>query len=681
LIDDRTPHLDLPLPNAANNPRLEDVPRLRDALTQIDEAIEGIDPTGVGADAYARENHTGPVVWPVNTLDEMAALPASRPLAYLAAEDAGGAFALKTGNFATRATKVGKGLINPPADDPTGLTKAYIAINPEYLTPGRFAIPRGQPNGDHDAAFKKINEALLEGWGNRKLVIDRPCRVPDGWQLTQSGVKIQGIGDGKLYYDDASEHHAIQGMSVSHVTIDGLTIEGPQTGSRETTKFGFYFYNSSFIRLLRSQSSYSLAGAWFHQCDWVWTFQNYMHDLFADGIHFAYGSQNCWAMADHIRNAQDDCFSATTYASGTRRAKNIHYLSCQAEYGSWGAGFAMYGVDGGSIVDPTANETGGPGILMCAFDDLRPDHPNVALRGPATNIKITGGRLYNCAKAAVMHGGGSVVHPMFGASLSASYTNFLEVDGLQIDTNAVSAAPRSGIYLADAIRPIIKSSVTVKNIAGVGLLGLGSLEEPIIDASFRNCDGYAIDLRDAVVRKNSLRGENVAAEIGANSRQVNPAGGISIRLPLVNQAGSEIHLHSYDANSRPVDTGGWATVFAPDAFPTLWKNFAPNFRAASGGTYTITSQSGRFHYNGSVVEGEAKVIIGARNGGIGLHMDLPVPVPGVKTIHGSNLTTGGAVNGSNSADSSAVIIYSASGGDPVTSDNTEIHMKFSLPRN
>lgn len=70
MIDNRTPNLDLPLPNINNLMKSEDVPRLRDALAMLDQAVADRATTADVTAAIAAVIGTAPAA--LNTLQEIA---------------------------------------------------------------------------------------------------------------------------------------------------------------------------------------------------------------------------------------------------------------------------------------------------------------------------------------------------------------------------------------------------------------------------------------------------------------------------------------------------------------------------------------------------------------------------------------------------------------------------------
>ncbi len=121
MIDDRTPNLDLPLPNVANNPRNEDVGRLREALTTIDAEVSG---------RLVR----------VDTREALAELHPSAASAYLKENGRAGQFAFVSGDLSALVTSDPlHGIYIAPDSDPSGASGAWVrqrdglSVNPMWF--------------------------------------------------------------------------------------------------------------------------------------------------------------------------------------------------------------------------------------------------------------------------------------------------------------------------------------------------------------------------------------------------------------------------------------------------------------------------------------------------------------------------------------------------------------------
>src|SRR5690606_18250662 len=114
-----------------------------------------------------------------------------------------------------------------------------------------FGVPNGDGNSDHTQVFADIEAALAEGYGHRKLVIDRDVRLPGGWQMALSNVTIEGANNATMYVDNwigsPSSRALIFGIGCNDVVIRGVRFAGESDATRDTATHAIMFRDSENI--------------------------------------------------------------------------------------------------------------------------------------------------------------------------------------------------------------------------------------------------------------------------------------------------------------------------------------------------------------------------------------------------------------------------------------------------
>lgn len=549
-----------------------------------------------------------------------------------------------------------------------GVANGYASLGPDSIVPltqlptipvvpatyyiSNFGVPANDASGDHTAAFAALDTALAASGGGT-VYIDRVCRLPSGWVLKTGNVRIVGIRGGKLTSPAGTGIITLRFRDIQNVRISDLQFEKPSGLTRETDNMTLYVLNCSNIIVEGCATLNGLAGMWFDKCSYVWTSKNRIVTPVADGIHFAVGSSDCFAIGNWVYGCGDDGLACTQdYAA--EHGKRISFIGNTVEYTTWGAGVAIWETDQCLVIGNAISNTACAGIYVSYFD------ADGYTSSRSVDNVIEGNTILNCALAQHYLGSTTQLPEMqqaCGIYLGKAGRTVVKGNVIRKITASTAAVGSVGIGVDECGSTYIQDN-TIQDVQGAGVLARGEVAEIHIgNNELYNVRGVAFDLKTqnpALGDRIMIYGNNCVLCSGAVGDYIRVGANIVSRGAQTRVVGNRALdsgsstgiVVDANANNPSVIDDNWPSS-GSGSLPETSGTFSPSLQGSNGTAVSGYSASGTWRKVGPLVFFQVQYSIssvGGASGGLQVS-NMPFPRDQPLVASGTTSTTSNGTGG------------------------------------
>lgn len=450
----------------------------------------------------------------VATRTAMAALSSTVSMAYLTEEGREGFFKRTTGDYSDTTIDVSQGIIIPTTANPT--TEAYVRLNPEFISPGMFGIAAGLSTGDHAQEMEDMIWALNNGYGKKHWLIDRDVFSNGGYFIGTEfphGVLIEGRNNAGFVEVSTAPtaqllhfNNPINNLTIRNINFRNLNATQRSEGNQA---IGMNDAGSNIVIEDCEISGFSY-GIWVNNAGYITIQNNYIHDLFADGIHLGGGTRYGKILNNTVQTVSDDMIACTTDTfSGNSTIRTSHIIisgnDLDNALGAYGNGIALYNCDEITVSNNTMTNIQGNGVSLHTNTAEFANLP-AALKPYCRRCKVSDNFIYNVGLAQTDLDSNNL-------STNKGHGHGIYLDGgwdIDITNNyiqGVGSSPnpyRAGLFMTSDTSGYGLYSVriignTIEDISGSGMHGFSTgsgngCERILVDSCyFENITSWAIN--------------------------------------------------------------------------------------------------------------------------------------------------------------------------------------------
>ena len=256
------------------------------------------------------------------------------------------------------------------ADDPW----SPLSVMP-VVDPARFGAVGDGKADDTEAINAAIGAIAAEGGGIIWFEPGTTNRTSQVIRITGDHVKLWSPNGQAELFADTDGREAVQAVVVEETNGVGLfglrtssDVDRRRTALEDSAIVIDGGSDTEIVGLEISDSS-SAAVMVFGGSTRTLVDGNYIHDTWADSIHFTDGADGAWVWNNIIATASraggDDGIACVTYGSGPR-CRNMEWWDNLHLGGEWGRGLAVVGGEDIAIHDNTICRTAAAGILVAS---------------------------------------------------------------------------------------------------------------------------------------------------------------------------------------------------------------------------------------------------------------------------------------------------------------------------